>query len=296
MHGSWLSALCALGVTAFGSVPTVPDTDFLVPPQANTIVMTRQRGERSRVLSHVVAHPVFWGHEWRGTATPSVGTLSAAVSTFVASPYLAALSEYADTIGTGRAAAPIVYDAEEPYAATDQVAIERFLINRMADGTLTGFEDDALYIVFLPPDKYAMVDWTYPAFSDGFHFYVVRTDPTGGSRQIPYVLVTTTTGGGTTVANVTDTLSHEIVEAVSNPVKTGVYGRWSDPDGVAGGDCSASLDRTVCEVADVCAAQRPKVVVGNLGYAYWWSQRSGRCVAPGLPIPTAGELPDGLPV
>jgi hypothetical protein len=284
MDRSWLSTLCALGLTT-GMLEASAGSEFLVPPEASTIAMARQAGADSRVLSHVVAHPVFWGSDWRGTVKPSAATLSAAVSAFVASPYLAGLSEYADTIGTGHSTAPVVYDREEPNAATDQQGVEQFLLDRMDDRTLTGFEDDALYIVFLPPGRWAMVDGTRPIFSDGFHYYVVRAGKGGGSRQIPYVIVTMSSPE-TTLADVTDTLSHEIVEAVSNPFKTGVYGRWSDPDGVAGGDCSASRIRTVCEVADVCAGQRPKAAVGDVVYAYWWSQRASRCVAPGLPVPT----------
>jgi hypothetical protein len=247
-----------------------------VTPTATPMMKNHAPGDDNKVLLSARTHLVFWGSAWNATPAPgatpppadavSRDKVSAALRSIALSNYLDGAAEYSADIK--RASAPDVTTiADTPPGAVgpDPAAAT---ITGWITGKKVPFEPkvDDLYFVILPTGA------DTGGYGAGYHSSVSMT-VNDKSYTIPFVVIKT---DGLTIDFVSDTLSHELVEAVTNPFNSAVYGTAEKTSRTP--DCSAN-ENTTCEVADACdpgppyATNDAKTPEGYQLSAYWLNSK-----------------------
>ena len=205
-------------------------------------------------------HLIFWGSAWTGgDAKPSVGAVVDAVSAMVTGPYMDSLAQYRD-IGRGSLVGVTLVATSDPPANFSEWEVEDLISGLLAKGSLRSpaLDDQLLFLVIAPAKVKPHGNFT------GEHSYFISA---GVSVHYGWVTHEGDLDGLTTI------LSHEIVEAATDPEGTGIVG-------VEGTCC----DREGwCEIADVCE-KYSGYVQGVMVQAYW-SERNHSCVIPGPTSP-----------
>jgi hypothetical protein len=205
------------------------------------------------LLSAVEVVTVFWG------AAP-MESLNAFFSFVLASPYLVQLSEYSTpkyAIGAGRLAGTAQVSHPAPGASVTDAAIQQMLEGEVARQSLPAPTANTLYFVFLPPGVTVVAgkDRSCQAFC-GYH------DRSNGGlyyAAVPYPNCAGCTGGLTVLDALTSVCSHELAEAITDPVPG--QGWYDDANG---------------EIGDICAWQNKKL--GAYEVQLLWSNRANACV------------------
>jgi hypothetical protein len=229
------------------------------PAKAPAMQLTYRGGA---LITEVEAVSVFWGKAWNDAAPRALAErLNGFLKFVVASPYIDQLSEY-DTpeqaIGRGRFAGTATIDAE--FASGESVgdgAIQQMLAKQVSARSVPAPTPNTLYAVFLPPgvavvsgkDRSCQVFCGYHDRSTGGLFYAV----------LPYPDCAGCLGGLEAFEALTSVCSHEIAEAITDPVPG--EGWYDDATG---------------EIADICAWQNKKV--GDYTVQKLWSNRAQACV------------------
>jgi hypothetical protein len=213
------------------------------------------------LLTAVQAVGVFWGTAWQQPPQAAVAQqLEQFLKFVVASAYLDQLAEY-DTadqkIGRGSFAASVtITDAVVSKQVTD-AAIQQMLQQHVTSKALPAPTTNTLYIVFLPPgvtvvsgnERSCQVFCGYHDRSSSGLYYAVLPSPDCAGCL----------GGLQAIAALTSVCSHELAEAVTDPVPgTGWY---DDANG---------------EIGDICAWQNKQL--GAYTVQLLWSNRANACV------------------
>jgi hypothetical protein len=211
------------------------------------------------LLTAVEVFTVFWGVAWRSNET-LVSDVNAFFSDILASELIDQLGEYsvpAYAIGHGSFAGTLTVTSPAPTTATSDAAIQRFLQDQIASGAIPQAAANVLYFVYLPPGVAVSQGGgrSCQAFC-GYHsdvgeriFYAV----------MPYPGCSGCIGNMETVDALTSTSSHELCEAITDPVPGS--GWYDDVHG---------------EIGDICA-WRTKTVAGHV-VQLEWSNAAGACV------------------
>ena len=229
-------------------------------------------GDRDKILASAHAHLVFWGSSW--ASPPQAGTITRkevtnALTSIVNSNYLDGVMEYSKDIA--KVSAPdstVITDSFPSSEPPDTTAA--FTSRWVVDGKVPfSTTIDDLYFVILPQGADAGA-----GYGAGYH-YSANALLGGRSFSVPFVIIRT---DGFDISEISDTLSHELVEAVANPFGSAVYGRGAHTARTP--DCNVNVDDTACELADVCDPSGPynvndaKTADGYALAAYWLQSKT----------------------
>ena len=238
-----------------------------------------------RKLSHVHLQLIFWGSTWEANPGPSTSAkdIQMAMTRVMESDYLAPLFQY--NVGSGHIAPPVIITSSDPPSLFNTTDVEIFLYGLLDANFVPGPDQnkDTLYLVMMPPGTLSYhVEFGIktPDMTGGVHASSIYPRP-DLSKPLPpdnlfygWVLASGHSGPGE-LGEVTRVISHELVEACTDPVaETGVVG---DP-----GACVLGYPG-VCEIADACG-----LTVGPIDgvtVSGYWSQLDGQCILPKTIIP-----------
>jgi hypothetical protein len=211
------------------------------------------------LLTSVEVFLFFWGEAWQ-QQLDLVERISGFFDYVVASPLIDQLAEYSVqdlAIGRGQRTGAIALRSS-PSADIADADVQRMIQDEIAsDAAVAEQTPNSLYYVFLPPGVSVGLDGAsscvnfcgYHDAIDGKLFYAVMPYPDCGGC----------TGGLSVIDALTTTSSHELCEAITDPIPGS--GFYDDQNG---------------EIGDICAWQSKKL--GDYTVQLEWSNRMGRCL------------------
>jgi hypothetical protein len=181
------------------------------------------------VINNVHPYLVFWGNGWNTGSGPSMrNNLISAVNSMATGPFVSRLSEYRNSIGVGSQSAWVTDTDSSPGATFSPAEPGALLDLGFLDGHIPDpfyhADVNRLYIVIPQPGS---VINNAVGDIDGYHagqFYFVPPF----FFPVPYVFATVSNDGS--LDDVTTTLSHELVEAISDPTLMAI---WVKPGSAA---------------------------------------------------------------
>jgi hypothetical protein len=204
---------------------------------------------------------IFWGRTWAtNTGIKGVATaMNTFFSDILISPLIDQLSEYnvaGLAIGHGSFIGSIAITAGAPASSVTDLTIQKALKKWISAGTVPPNDKDAVYFIFLEPGIVSVMGGSRSCQSYcGYHnnvgsvYYAV----------MPYPGCSGCLGGLAVLDALTATSSHELCEAITDPVSgTGWY------------------DDTNGEIGDICAWQFKKVAGHTVQLE--WSNKQNKCV------------------
>jgi len=232
---------------------TAPHLTAAITPQ-----LTYRNGP---LLTNVEVFTVFWGAAWQEASNSAVAEqMNEFFDFIVVSKLIDQLSEYnveGMTIGHGKRTGSLILTTSEPETKVADAAIQTMLQREIASGTLPENAPNSLYFVFLPPGT--QVELAGAASCTDFCGYHDATRDNVFYAVMPYANCTGCLGGLTTLDALTLTSSHELCEAITDPVPG--QGWYDDANG---------------EIGDICAWKTKKLN----GYIVQleWSNAAEACV------------------
>ena len=213
------------------------------------------------LLTNVEVFTLFWGAAWQETANAQlIQQMNSFFDFVLTSPLLDQLSEYSvpgKTIGHGKRIGTKIITDPAPGKTVQDSAIQSLLKSELANGTLPPSNVNSLYFVFLPPGTTVEQGGSasckvfcgyHDAPPDGI-FYAV----------MPYPGCTGCTGGLAIFPALTSTSSHELCEAITDPIPG--QGWYDDNNG---------------EIGDICAWQTR--TLGGYTIQLEWSNQANQCI------------------
>ena len=232
---------------------TAPRLDAAVTPQ-----LTYRNGP---LLTNVEVFTVFWGKAWQAAANSAVAKQMNEFFDFVlTSKLLDQLGEYSvpgKTIGRGSRTGSVTLTTSEPSAKVQDSTIQQLLAAQIAAGTLPAKNANSLYFVFLPPGT--QVEQGGSGSCTDFCGFHDATSDNIFYAAVPYPNCTGCEGGLTTLDALTSTSSHELCEAITDPIPG--QGWYDDSNG---------------EIGDICAWKTKKL--GQYTVQLEWSNAAEACV------------------
>ena len=241
----------------------VPDELGVVGSTAPTSPTAHLTYHNGHVLEAVEVFTIFWGKAW--TAAPRK-TLASQINAFfdgiLVSPLIDQLGEYSVTghkIGHGKRVGTTTVTSPSPSHSISDGAIQHFLqVQIGSNAAVSKPTPNTLFFIYLPPGISVAQGGarSCQAFC-GYHndiagqlYYAV----------MPYPGCSGCTGGLSLLDALTSTSSHELCEAITDPVPGG---GWYDDPGNA-------------EIGDLCAWKTKSV--GGSTVQLEWSNKAGSCV------------------
>ena len=252
-------AVALSGGAGLTAVSSVASEQSVRPPSGGLDQHRKFLDHQGLVLRTELVYLIFWGKAWTqpDTKTPTAEQVTNATRTMLASSYMAGLTEYRG-IGRGQVRGSTVVSTSEPPSGFSDDEVRQFVRDQLSAGTIPGqdAENQTLYAVVMPPG----VKPDYAAW-EGEH----NTDGDDG-HGIHYAWF----ANHGSLDRLTAIMSHEIVEAATDPEGSGFLG--------VPGTCS---QEGWCEIADICGLTD---VVDGVTVGSFWSDVAGECV-----VPTASE-------
>ena len=213
------------------------------------------------LLTAVEVFTVFWGAEWQQAPQSALVTnLNLFFDLILTSALMDQLGEYSvpgKNIGHGRRTGSVTLTSPAPNTSVRDSSIQQLLQQEIASKNLPGPGPNSLYFFFLPPGV-QVVQGGSASCQDfcGYH------DSTIGNifyAVMPYPGCSGCTGGLTVADALTSTTSHELCEAVTDPLPG--QGWYDDNSG---------------EIGDICAWKTR--TLGGYTIQLEWSNKAGACV------------------
>jgi hypothetical protein len=204
---------------------------------------------------------VFWGAKWhqapQNALIPQINSFFDFILTSQLFDQLAEYSVPGKTIGPGSRIGTITLTKPVPAASLQDSAIQKMLQAQITSRTLPPPTPNTLYFVFLPPGitvvqgggKSCKVFCGYHDAINNNVFYAV----------MPYPGCAGCLGGAAAFDALTSTTSHELCEAVTDPIPG--QGWYDDNNG---------------EIGDICAWKTRKL--GPYTIQLEWSNNANRCL------------------
>lgn len=204
---------------------------------------------------------IYWGQSWTNTGKMEalVTSMNKFFADILVSPLIDQLSEYSvsgQTIGHGSFVGSKVITAGATSRSVTDSAIQTALQNWISTGTVPRNDDNTLYFIFLEPGVVSVMGGSRSCQSYcGYHnnvgtiYYAV----------MPYPGCSGCLGGLAVLDALTGTSSHELCEAITDPVPG-----------------SGWYDDTLGEIGDICAWQFKKLAGYNVQLE--WSNNQKKCV------------------
>jgi hypothetical protein len=213
------------------------------------------------LLPSVQVFTFFWGGVWaQDPLTATAKQINQFFDFVVTSPLLDQLSEYnvaGATIGHGSRTGSVTLSTAPPSSVADADIQSLIQQEISADAAVPQPTANSLYFVFLPPGVTSTLNGSascstfcgYHSDIGGNVFYAV----------MPYPDCTGCTGSLSVLDALTTTTSHELCEAITDPVPG--QGWYDDQNG---------------EIGDICAWQTKKL--GAYTVQLEWSNNAGACI------------------
>ncbi len=218
------------------------------------------------LIENVEVYAVFWGENW--TEMTEMKTLLSEITKFfkdiLVSPLMDQLGEYSVpgkyTIGRGEFTGHKVITASAPItgSAIDDAVIRTNLLEWIKAGKVPARNPNILYFIYL--DKGVVVTAEGDSSCAKFCGYHDAIDKSIFYAVMPYPNCYGCLGGRTVKDAVTATSSHELCEAITDPVSPS--GWYDTPNDM--------------EIGDLCAWHFKKVNVYNVQVE--WSNEKNKCV------------------
>ena len=243
------------------AVRIVPLHGYAPHPHLLAAVPAKLTYRKGPLLKAVEVFTIFWGNGWKTKPqSETIAKLNAFFDFILASPLVDQLSEYnAGTfkIGHGRRTGSATITTGSPGTSVTDSALQAFLKQQIAAVKVPKATANTLYFIYLPPGVRVVMGGSSScqAFC-GYHnaigssvFYAV----------MPYPGCTGCIGGLTPFDALTSTSSHELCEAITDPIPG--RGWYDDGNG---------------EIGDICAWQTKKV--GAYTVQLEWSNKASTCL------------------
>jgi hypothetical protein len=213
------------------------------------------------LLTAVEVFTVFWGAAWEDSPQSLVmKSMNLFFDFILTSQLIDQLGEYnvaGKTIGHGKRTGSIILTAPASGKSVQDSAIQQLLQQEIASGVLPAATTNSLYFFFLPPGVQVLQGGSasckdfcgYHDATSGGLFYAV----------MPYPGCSGCTGGLAVADALTSTSSHELCEAITDPIPG--QGWYDDNNG---------------EIGDICAWKTR--TLGNYTIQLEWSNNAGACV------------------
>lgn len=213
------------------------------------------------LLTSAEVFSIFWGSAWQQGDSPGlISRMNDFFDFILTSKLLDQLSEYSvpgKTIGHGKRTGSTVVTGSEPGQSIADTAIQQMLQEQLAAGALPAKSANTLYFVFLPPGT--QVEQGGALSCDSFCGYHDATSDNLFYAVMPYPGCQGCTGGLAVGDALTSTSSHELCEAITDPVPGS--GWYDDANG---------------EIGDICAWKTK--TLGNYVVQLEWSNSADACV------------------
>jgi hypothetical protein len=213
------------------------------------------------LLTSVQVFTVFWGAAWNNAPQDALLTKVNQFFDFIlSSQLLDQLAEYSvatQEISRGSLIGTITITSPAPGKTVDDSAIQTFLQEQISAGALPPTTANTLYFLFLPPGVTVTQGGSasckvFCGYHDAINnkiFYAV----------MPYPGCAGCLGGIAAFDALTSTTSHELCEAITDPVPG--QGWYDDNNG---------------EIGDICAWQTRKL--GGYTIQLEWSNQANQCI------------------
>jgi hypothetical protein len=212
------------------------------------------------LLTSVKVQTVFWGTKWSaGPGAAMLTKLNGFFQTILQSALITQLGEYSvpgQKIGPGSLIGTSTITDHAPTSVVTDSTIQRFLKTCLKNRVLPPNDPNTLYFIYLDPGVVSVMGGSKSCQSYcGYHSNV------GGIYYavMPYPLCAGCLGGMNAFDALTGTSSHELCEAITDPVPGA--GWYDDANG---------------EIGDICAWNFKQVAGYNIQLE--WSNEQNRCV------------------
>jgi len=213
------------------------------------------------LLTAVQVFTVFWGSSWQQAANDAfLKQINQFFDFILTSQLIDQLGEYSvpgQAIGRGSHIGTTIVTSPEPSGVVQDSAIQQMLQREIGAGTLPPTNSNTLYFVYLPNGVQAVQGGSASCQSFcGYH------DSFGSNvyyAVMPYPGCSGCTGGLAVVDALTSTSSHELCEAITDPIPG--QGWYDDTHG---------------EIGDICAWKTR--ALGNYTIQLEWSNKAGACI------------------
>jgi hypothetical protein len=213
------------------------------------------------LLTNVEVFCIFWGKAWQSTDNTALSQHLLAFFDFIlTSSLLDQLAEYSvpgKSIGHGKRIGSLNLTSSEPGKSVDDSTIQQTLQSEINSGALPALTDNTLYFVFLPPGT--QVTQGSAASCRQFCGYHDATVRGVYYAVMPFPGCSGCQGGLATLPALTSTSSHELCEAITDPIPG--QGWYDDSNG---------------EIGDICAWKTKQV--GNFTVQLEWSNAVSSCI------------------
>jgi hypothetical protein len=214
------------------------------------------------LLTGVEVFTIFWGSAWQKTPQSAmVPQINQFFDFILTSPLIQQLGEYSvpgKTIGTGKRTGTMTITTPSLKHSVSDTAIQHMLQHEIASNPAVPHPTpNTLYFVYLPPGVRVVQGGS--ASCQAFCGY--HNDISGQIfyAAMPYPGCAACTGGLTPIDALTSTSSHELCEAITDPIPG--QGWYDDANG---------------EIGDICAWKTKKV--GQYTVQLEWSNKANACV------------------
>jgi hypothetical protein len=244
---------------------SVPDTlrqptgEALAAAPASAPQLTYRNGP---LLVAVEVFTIFWGAAWQDAAGSALaGQINQFFDDILTSPLIDQLAEYSVpglSIGHGKRTGSLTITAPALTSSVADTAIQHMLQQEIArNPAVPPPSPNALYFIYLPLGVRVVQGGS--ASCQGFCGY--HNDISGQIfyAVMPYPGCAGCTGGLATLEALTSTSSHELCEAITDPIPG--QGWYDDANG---------------EIGDLCAWKTK--TVGNYTVQLEWSNQANQCV------------------
>jgi hypothetical protein len=190
------------------------------------------------LLTNVEVFTLFWGAAWQDPAnTPLIKQINDFFDFVLSSELIDQLGEYSvsgKTIGHGVLTGTLTLTTSEPGATLDDSAIQSMLQTGIAAHTLPAPGVNTLFFLYLPPGTQVTSSGS-ASCKDFCGYHDISTDGVYYA-VMPYPGCTGCEGGLATFDALTSTSSHELCEAITDPVPG--QGWYDDTNGEIGDICA----------------------------------------------------------
>jgi hypothetical protein len=213
------------------------------------------------LLTAVEVFTIFWGQRWQQQANRNISDqMNGFFDYILTSKLIDLLHEYSvpgKTIGHGKRIGTVNLTSSEPGSSVEDGTIQQLLTKQIDSGSLPAATANTLYFVFLPPGTQVVQGGS--ASCKTFCGYHDATPSSVFYAVMPYPGCPGCTGGLAPLDALTSTSSHELCEAITDPIPG--QGWYDDNYG---------------EIGDICA-WKTRVLDGHT-IQLEWSNAADACV------------------
>jgi len=217
------------------------------------------------LLTNVQVYTIFWGAHWE--TTPALTTMMTNLNTYfgaiLVSPLIDQLAEYSApgyTIGHGSLIGTKAITAGAPTTSTSDTNIRKALQGWIKAGTVPKQTPNTLYFIYTEPNISVSMGGSKSCSSFcGYHNNIASGSTQTYYAVMPYPSCAGCLGGLAPFDALTGTSSHELCEAITDPVPGGGW-----------------YDQHNGEIGDICAWKFKKVAGYNVQLE--WSNKNNACI------------------